>query len=61
MITPLLVPAVSAMRAREACPYPTSAMVSIAAAMICARRAVSIKLRSVFLTSGVFYDRMVKK
>jgi hypothetical protein len=45
MITPLLVPAVSAIRASEACPYPSSAMVSMAAATIWARRAVSVKVR----------------
>jgi hypothetical protein len=28
--------------------------------MICARRAVSIKLRSAFLPSGLLSDRMVK-
>jgi hypothetical protein len=43
MITPLLVPAVSAMWASDACPYPSSAMVSIAAFTICARRAVKVR------------------
>jgi hypothetical protein len=35
------------MRASEDCPYPSSAMVSMAAATICARRAVSVKVRLV--------------
>jgi hypothetical protein len=44
-MTPLLMPARSAIRASDAWPYPTAAIVSIAAATICARRAASMNER----------------
>ena len=53
----MLTPARRAISAREARPYPDSAMASIAHARIWARRAVSVKVGE---SPDASFDRMVK-